>query len=84
MEFTFADKDSDQPIAAVIFDGKPEYIWLDKKAPLGRKIRALEKTFPNYIVGLRSETSMVRKLSYQSGMIEIQVGFIHSIPLQTN
>ncbi len=57
VEFTFADKDSDQPIAAVIFDGKPEYIWLDKKAPLGRKIRALEKTFPNYIVGLRSETS---------------------------
>ena len=27
------------------------------KAPLGRKIRALEKTFPNYIVGPRSETS---------------------------
>ena len=34
----------------------PEYIWLDKML-LGRKIRALVKTFPNYIVGLRSETS---------------------------
>ena len=54
------------------------------KAPLGRKIRALEKTFPNYIVGLRSETSNGEEVVISVRNDKIQVAFIHLIPLQTN
>jgi dienelactone hydrolase len=45
-----------EPIAMIIYDGKPETIWLNKDARIGKKIRALEKTFPEYTVRIASST----------------------------
>ena len=48
--------DLKEPIGLVVADGKIENIWLNKKAMIGRKIRALENTFPNYRVVVTSTT----------------------------
>ena len=48
--------DIEEPIGVVIADGKTENIWLNKDAMMGRKIRALEKTFPSYRVVSVSST----------------------------
>jgi len=46
----------EEPIGVDIYDGKPETIWLNKTASNGRKIRALGKTFPGYVVREVSST----------------------------
>ena len=46
--------DLNQPLALTVVDGKPERIWLNKKAKLSKKLRGIEKAFPGYYVSIQS------------------------------
>ena len=56
VEFAIWQRDLEEPIGLVTYDGKPETIWLNKEATNGKKLRALEKTFPGYVVREASST----------------------------
>ena len=48
-------------VSATFFDGKPKRVWFNKKNPLGKKVRALEKAFPGYWVSISSMTEDMKE-----------------------
>ena len=56
IELAIWQRGLEEPIGLITYDGKPETIWLNKEAMNGRKLRALEKTFPGYVVREASST----------------------------
>jgi dipeptidyl aminopeptidase/acylaminoacyl peptidase len=50
------DRDTHELLYAAISDGIPKRVWLNKSAFMSKKMRALEKAFPNHYVSLASST----------------------------
>ena len=48
-------------VAARFEDGKPQVVWFNKKNPFGKKLRALQKAFPDYRVSFGSMTSDMKE-----------------------
>ena len=48
--------DLNEPLALTVVDGKPERIWLNKKAKMSKKLRGIEKAFPGYYVTIASSS----------------------------
>ena len=53
---TWIDRDTHELLSISINDGFPEEIWMKKSALMVKKMRALEKVFPNHQVNLVSST----------------------------
>ncbi len=50
------DSENEIPVGVVLHDGIPRIHWIDKEAKIGKKMRALEKTFKGYKVRIASST----------------------------
>ena len=53
---TWIDRDTHELLSINVYDGKGEEIWMTKSALMVKKMRALEKVFPNHSVSLADST----------------------------
>ena len=81
--FAWIDRDTHELLSIYVYDGKDEEIWMTKSAPMVKKMRALEKVFPNHSVSLVDSTENRDELIiYVSS--DIDPGGYYSFKTKTN
>ena len=81
--FAWIDRDTHELLSINVYDGKDEEIWMTKSAPMVKKMRALEKVFPNHSVSLVDSTENRDDLiKYVSS--DIDPGGYYSFKTKTN